>query len=556
MSIINTPAKTLLSVTPPRRGIDLVRDPFWNKGTAFTEAERDALGLRGLLSPRLANMDEQTERVLASLEKCATDFDKYIYLMNLRERNETVFFRVLVDNLEALMPIVYTPTVGRGCQEFGRVFRRPQGLFISHRDAGKVKEVLRNWPIDDVRCIVVTDGERILGLGDLGLNGMGIPVGKLALYTACAGIHPMQCLPIAIDAGTNNEALLEDPLYIGEAIRRIERPVYDALIDEFVQAVKEVWPKALLQWEDFGNSNAFRFLHRYQPQICSFNDDIQGTASVVLAGVYSALRISGKKLTEQRFLFMGAGEAGIGCADLIVSALMSEGMSEAEARKTCWMVDSKGLVVNSRNDLTAHKLPYAHEHTPIKDFMGSVLDLRPSAIIGLSGSGKFTQPMVEAMCEFNERPMVFALSNPTSKSECTAAQAYEWSEGKAIFASGSPFNPVDYNQQTFVPGQGNNAYVFPGVGLGIIVSQAKIVTDEMFFVAARTLANIVTQQDLALGRIYPALNRIREISAAIAAAVCTVVYTRGFSDKTRPTDIMSDVKAAMYEPRYPEYVSE
>lgn len=555
MSTLQTSSSTKVSspTTPPRRGIDLVRDPFWNKGTGFTEAERDALGLRGLLSPRIASIQDQAMRVLASLDKCATDFDKYIYLMNLRERNEALFFRVLVDNLEALMPIVYTPTVGRGCQEFGRVFRRPQGLFISHRDIGKIKDVLRNWPIDEVRCIVVTDGERILGLGDLGLNGMGIPVGKLALYTACAGIHPMQCLPIAIDAGTNNESLLEDPLYIGEPVRRIDRATYDVLIEEFVQAVKEVWPHALLQWEDFGNSNAFRLLHHYQPQICSFNDDIQGTASVVLAGIYSALRISGKKLTDQRFLFMGAGEAGIGCADLIVAALMAEGMSEADARQTCWMVDSKGLVVGSRTDLTVHKLPYAHDHAPAKDFMSAILDLRPSAIIGLSGSGKFTQPMVEAMCEFNERPMVFALSNPTSKSECTAAQAYEWSEGKAIFASGSPFNPVDYNQQTFVPGQGNNAYVFPGVGLGVIVSHAKMVTDEMFFVAARTLANIVTERDLALGRIYPALNRIREISAAIAAAVCETVYARGLTDKPRPADITADVKAHMYEPGYANY---
>jgi malate dehydrogenase (oxaloacetate-decarboxylating)(NADP+) len=539
---------------PNRRGIDLVRDPLWNKGTAFSEAERDALGLRGLLSPRYDTIEQQEMRVMSSLALRESDFDKYIYLMQLRERNETLFFKVLIDNLEALMPIVYTPVVGRGCQEFGRVLRRPPGLFVSRREKGKIKEVLQNWPEKDVRCIVVTDGERILGLGDLGANGMGIPVGKLALYTACAGVHPLQCLPITIDAGTNNENLLEDPLYIGEPVQRLHGASYDALIDEFVHAVKEVWPRALLQWEDFGNSNAFRFLHHYSDTLLSFNDDIQGTAGVTLAGIYSALRITGKPLTEQTFLFMGAGEAGIGCGDLIVSALMAEGMSETAARQRCWFVDSKGLVVSGRTDLAEHKLPYAHAHNPINDFMSALLELRPSAIIGLSGSGKFTKPMVEAMSEFNEHPIIFSLSNPTSKSECTAEEAYAWSDGAGIFASGSPFMPVDYKGKTYVPGQGNNSYVFPGVGLGVIVSEASKVTDEMFFVAARTLAGLVTENDLALGRIYPALNRIREISAEIATAVCEVVYERGLTSKPRPTDIAADVKAHMYEPTYMNYV--
>jgi malate dehydrogenase (oxaloacetate-decarboxylating)(NADP+) len=539
-----------------KRGADLLHDPMVNKGTAFTEVERDALGLRGLLPPRVSTQAQQVTRVLENLRRKESDIEKYIFLVSLQDRNENLFYRVVMDNLDEMMPIIYTPTVGQGCQEFGHIFRHSRGLYISFKDRGRVREILQHWPFRDVRIIVVTDGERILGLGDLGANGMGIPVGKLSLYTACAGIHPTQCLPVTLDVGTNNEALLKDPLYIGLASPRLRGAAYDELVEEFFAGVQEIFPKACIQLEDFGNANAFRLLHHYKDRACTFDDDIQGTAGVTLAGLYSALRITGNRLSDQKVLFLGAGEAGIGIGDLIVTGLAAEGMPEAEAKLRCWFVDSKGLVVSSRTDLVEHKLPYAHDHAPAMGFLQAVESLRPTAIIGVSGMPRtFTQPVVEAMARLNRRPIVFALSNPTSKAECTAEEAYQWSEGRAIFASGSPFKPVTYNGKTFVPGQGNNAYVFPGVGLGVIASQATRVTNEMFFVAAKTLAGMVTDKDYEQGRIYPDLKRIREVSAAIAAAVAEVVYRRGLTTMKRPADLEALVKAQMYDPAYMEYRS-
>ena len=538
-----------------KRGVDLLQAPILNKGTAFTEAERDALGLRGLLPPRVSTQEKQVMRVLENLQRKSSDLEKYIYLLSLQDRQEGLFYRVVMDNLDEMMPIIYTPTVGQGCQEYGHIFRRPRGLYISFKDRGRVREILQNWPHSDVRIIVVTDGERILGLGDLGANGMGIPVGKLALYTACAGIHPTQCLPITLDVGTNNEALLKDPLYIGLAEKRLRGPAFDEMIEEFFAGVQKIFPKACIQLEDFGNSNAFRLLHHYRDLACTFDDDIQGTAAVTLAGLYSALRITGNKLTDHKFLFLGAGEAGIGIGDLIVTGLTSEGMPEAEARRRCCFVDSKGLVVKSRADLVEHKLPYAHDLAPVSDFLQAVETLKPTAIIGVSGMPRtFTKPIVEAMARINRRPIVFALSNPTSKAECTAEEAYTWSEGSAIYASGSPFPPVTYKGKTFVPGQGNNAYIFPGVGLGVIASEATRVTDEMFFVAARKLADLVTEDDLAQGRIYPSLTRIREVSAVIATAVAEVAFKRSLTKMTRPADLSAHIKAQMYDPTYKEYV--
>jgi malate dehydrogenase (oxaloacetate-decarboxylating)(NADP+) len=538
-----------------KRGVDLLHDPALNKGTGFSEKERDGLGLRGLLPARVFTQEGQMARVLENIRRKTSDIEKYIFLVSLQDRNETLFYRVVMGNIEEMMPLIYTPTVGQGCQEFGHIFRRPHGMFISHRDRGRVRQLLRNWPYGDVRMIVVTDGERILGLGDLGANGMGIPVGKLSLYTACAGIHPTQCLPVTLDVGTNNEALLKDPLYIGLPERRLRGQAYDELVDEFVTGVQEVFPKACIQFEDFGNVNAFRLLHHYRDRACMFNDDIQGTASVSMAGVYSALRITGNKLSDQKFLFLGAGEAGIGIGDLIVIGMVKEGMTEAEARRKCWYVDSKGLVVKSRTDLVEHKRPYAHDHAPVTDFLAAVESLKPTALIGVSGMPRtFTKQVVEAMARWNERPILFALSNPTSKSECTAEEAYTWSEGRAIFASGSPFPPVTVKGRTFVPGQGNNAYIFPGVGLGAIISEATRVTDEMFFAAAKTLADMVTEDDLAEGRIYPGLSRIREVSAAIATAVADVAFQRGLTTITRPADLAAHVKAQMYEPTYAECV--
>jgi malate dehydrogenase (oxaloacetate-decarboxylating)(NADP+) len=532
-------------------GYDLLHDPLRNKGTAFTGEEREALGLRGLLPPRIFTLEAQVERILENYGKKPNNLEKYIFLMSLSDRNETLFYRTLIDHLEEMMPIVYTPTVGQACQEYGHIFRRPRGLYISANDKGQIADLLANWPRDDARVIVVTDGERILGLGDLGANGMGIPVGKLALYAGCAGIHPGATLPITLDVGTENEKLLADPLYIGLPQRRLRGEAYDAFVEEFVTAVQARFPRALIQFEDFGNANAFRLLEKYRNRICTFNDDIQGTASVTLAGLYSALRLTGGKLSEQQLLFLGAGEAGIGIADLIVTGMMEEGLTAAEARQRCWFVDSTGLVVKSRSNLAVHKLPYAHDHESLPDLLTAVQTLKPTALIGVSGQPqRFTQPIIAAMSELNERPIIFALSNPTANSECTAEQAYTWSNGRAIFASGSPFDPVTYNGQTFVPGQGNNSYIFPGVGLGVVVSMARHVTDEMFMAAAKTLAEIVTEEDLAQGRIYPSLKMIREVSAQIGAAVAAVAYAQNLARAPRSDDLLAQVKSEMYEPVY------
>ncbi|GJM42134.1 MAG: NAD-dependent malic enzyme [Ardenticatenaceae bacterium] len=532
-------------------GVDLLHNPLLNHGTAFTEEERDAYKLRGLLPPRIFTQERQVMRSLENFRKKRNDLEKYIYLIGLEDRNETLFYRLVMDNLEEMMPIIYTPTVGKACQEYAHIFRRPRGLYISAEDKGRMAEVLANWPHDDVEVIVVTDGERILGLGDLGVNGMGIPVGKLSLYTACAGINPARTLPITLDVGTENSELLADPLYIGLPQRRLRGTEYDALVDEFMTAVSQRYPQAMVQFEDFANLNAFRLLHKYRSQYCTFNDDIQGTASVTLAGIYSALRLTGGKLTEQKLLFLGAGEAGIGIADLIVSAMMDEGLTEEEARQRCWFVDSRGLVESSRTDLAHHKRPYAHEFAPQADLLSAVQALRPTGLIGVSGrGGMFTQPVVEAMAALNEQPIVFALSNPTSNSECTAEEAYRWSAGRAIFASGSPFDPVEFNGRTFVPGQGNNSYIFPGVGLGVVAVKARHVTDEMFMTAARTLAGLVTEADLAKGRVYPSLQRIREVSAAIGTAVAEVVYAQDLARVERPDNLPAYIEAQMYQPVY------
>jgi len=536
-------------------GVALLRDPALNKGTAFSEEERDALGLRGLLPPRVYTIDAQVEKVIWNLKKKPTDLERFIFLTSLQDRNKTLFYRVLLDNIEDLMPIVYTPTVGLACQEYGHIFRRPRGVFITANDKGRIADLLRNWPYKDIRVIVVTDGERILGLGDLGADGMGIPVGKLALYTACGGIAPSLTLPITIDVGTENKELLNDPLYIGLRQRRLRGEPFDDLIEEFVIAVQQVFPGAMIQFEDFGNVNAFRLLEKYRNEVCCFNDDIQGTAAVTLAGLYSAMRITGGNLKDHTFLLLGAGEAGIGMGNLIVSAMVDEGLSEEEARLRCWYVDSKGLVVKSRTDLTGYKRQYAHDHPPVTTFLEAVKALRPTAIIGVSGQPKkFTQDVLEAMAGFNERPIVFSLSNPTSKCECTAEEAYTWTDGRAIFASGSPFNQIIFKGRKLVPAQGNNVYIFPGVGLGVIASWARHVTDEMFLVAARILAQEVSETDLRIGRVYPPLPRIREVSIAIAVAVADVAYKRGLATKPRPEDLSGYIETLIYEPEYQSYV--
>jgi malate dehydrogenase (oxaloacetate-decarboxylating)(NADP+) len=541
---------------PPVTGPQVLTNPLLNKGTAFTERERDALGIRGLLPPRVFTLEEQLQRTLTSLRSKPSNLEKYIYLTTLQNRNEILFYRLVIEHIEEMVPIIYTPTVGEACQKYGAIYTKPRGMFISLRDRGHVAEILRHWPQPGVRLIVVTDGERILGLGDLGALGMGIPVGKLALYTACAGLHPSYTLPITLDVGTENAELHAGSAYIGLKQKRARGADFDSFIEEFVLAVKEVFPKALVQWEDFGNTNAFRVLHAYRHRIPSFNDDIQGTAAVVLAGVIGALRLTKATLAQQKILFLGAGEAGTGIADLFVSALCAEGLSEADARARCWFVDSKGLLVKNRGDkLAPHKLPYAHEHAFVATLAEAVKVLKPTALIGVSGMpATFTQEIVATMAKLNKRPIIFALSNPTSKAECTAEQVYPWSDGRAIFASGSPFEPVEFNGHRHVPGQGNNIYIFPGVGLGALVCEAREVTDAMFLVAAQTLAGLVGPEDLAVGRVYPSLTKVREVSLQIAAAVATAAHNAGLAQAPRPADIVEDIRGRMFEPVYREYV--
>ena len=535
-------------------GVKILHDPIRNKGTAFTEADREALNLTGLLPPRVHSPAEQELRVLGNIRSQPTDLDRYLYLISLQDRNETLFYRVVMNHIEEMMPLIYTPTVGAACQAFQHVFRRPRGFYVSARDRGNIKNILQNWPHKDARIIVITDGERILGLGDLGVQGMGIPIGKLSLYTACAGIHPKHCLPVMLDVGTNNESLLNDPLYNGLEQRRMRGKKFDSLLDEFIEAAKEVFPGILIQFEDFGNTNAFRLLDKYRDNLKCFNDDIQGTGAVALSGIMGAMRITGEKLADQRLLFLGAGEAGIGTADAFVAALVDEGMSVEEARGKCWFVDTQGLLTSDRDHIAHHKQRFAREHPPITDFLEAVNTLKPTAILGLSGQpGSFPKEVIEAMAKINKRPIIFALSNPTSKAECTAEQAYRWSKGRAIFASGSPFDAVKLGNKTYVPGQGNNVYIFPGVGLGAIVSGARVVTDEMFLAASYSLANQVSETDLSRGSIYPPLNKIREVCALIAYEVAKIAWDKGLTDREEPADIMAEIRKAMYQPVYPHY---
>jgi malate dehydrogenase (oxaloacetate-decarboxylating)(NADP+) len=536
-------------------GPALLANSILNKGTAFTERERDALDLRGLLPPRVFTIEEQMERTLSNYRSRESDLEKYVYLTSLQNRNETLFYRLMQAHIEEMIPIIYTPTVGQACLEYGLIYRRARGMFISLRERGRIAEILRHWPCADVRMIVVTDGERILGLGDLGALGMGIPVGKLSLYTACAGLHPYYCLPITLDVGTDNAALRSDPFYIGLNHGRVRGAPYDDFIAEFVEAVCHVFPKALIQWEDFGNQNAFRLLHAYRSRVCSFNDDIQGTAAVALAGVLAGLRLAGGGLRDQKLLFLGAGEAGTGIADLFVSAARLEGLSEAEARDRCWFVDSKGLVVKSRLEtLAEHKRPYAHDHEHIATLAGSVDALSPTVLIGVSASPRtFTREILERMAAINSRPLILALSNPTSKAECTAEEAYRWTGGRAVFASGSPFPPVTLDGRTHVPGQGNNVYVFPGVGLGALTAEASQVSDTMFLKAAQKLASLASGEDLSMGRVYPALSKVREVSIQIATAVAEEAHACGLARRPRPDDIEADIRARVFDPDYYDY---
>ncbi|WCJ29492.1 NADP-dependent malic enzyme [Euphorbia peplus] len=539
-------------------GYSLMRDPHHNKGLAFTEKERDAHYLRGLLPPAISTQDLQEKKLMHNLRQYKVPLQRYVAMMDLQERNERLFYKLLIDNVEELLPVVYTPTVGEACQKYGSIFRRPQGLYISLKEKSKILEVLKNWPERNIQVIVVTDGERILGLGDLGCQGMGIPVGKLSLYTALGGIRPSACLPVTIDVGTNNEQLLNDEFYIGLKQKRATGQEYSELLEEFMTAVKRNYgEKVLIQFEDFANHNAFDLLEKYSKSHLVFNDDIQGTASVVLAGLLAALKLVGGSLADHRFLFLGAGEAGTGIAELIALEISKQTQVPIEeTRKNIWLVDSKGLIVSSRLESLQHfKKPWAHEHEPVKGLLDAVKAIKPTVLIGSSGVGRtFTKEVVQAMASFNKKPLILALSNPTSQSECTAEEAYTWSEGRAIYASGSPFDSVEYNGKVFVPGQANNAYIFPGLGLGLIMSGAIRVHDDMLLAASEALAAQVKQENFDKGLIYPPFSNIRKISAHIAADVAAKAYELGLASRLpRPNDLVKFAESCMYSPIYRSY---
>lgn len=536
-------------------GAELLHDPFLNKGTAFTIEERKAFGLSGLLPPVICTLEEQEERFLKNFRSLGSDMEQYVSLIDLQDRNRTLFYRVILNNLQEMTPIIYTPTVGKACLAYGTIFRRSRGVYVSAEEEDRMEAILRNWPYEDIRVIVVTDGSRILGLGDLGAHGMGIPVGKLSLYTACAGIHPTLTLPITLDVGTDNRDLLEDPNYMGLRKPRLQGRDYSRFMDRFMGAVRNVFPDALVQFEDFSTRHAFHLLDRYRDTVCSFNDDIQGTGASALAGILSALRISGGKLSEQRFLFMGAGEAGIGIGDTITAAMMSEGVSEVEARKRCWFWDIGGLLTADREDLSEHQRLYAQEVARPADFMDAITSFCPTALIGVCGcGGLFDEDVIRALTRCNERPILFAMSNPTTSAECTAEEAYRYSDGKAIFASGSPFPPVSVDGMTCIPGQANNVYIFPGVGMGVAAVKAEKVPDEMFFIAARTVAECVNEEELANGSVFPALSRIREVSEEIAVRVAEYAFDKGLARIPCPVNIRKHIRSQMFHPEYPDYL--
>jgi len=532
-------------------GCERLRNPILNQSTAFSEEQRKRLGLEGLLPPHVESLETQKSRALAQLEMLTEDLQRYEFLMDLYAHNQTLFFALLMSDPARFMPLVYTPTVGEACEKFHKIFKHPAGLYLPITAKGRLKELMGNWPQADVRFIVATDGERILGLGDLGTGGMGIPIGKLALYTAVAGVPPELTLPVMLDVGTNNEALLKDPLYLGLRQARVRGAEYDAFIEEFVEAVQTLYPKCCLQWEDFANFNAEAILEKYRDKICTYNDDIQGTAGVALAGVYGCLRIEQKKLTEQVFLFMGAGAAATGIAELICEAMMMEGLSREEAYRRCWLFDVHGLVESSRTDLAEFQKPFAHQHAPCSSFVEAIEMVKPTGIIGVSTVPKlFNQQVIEAMSKINERPIIFPYSNPTSHSECTAEEAYTWSRGKAIFASGSPFPPFTLNGQRFVPGQGNNVYIFPAMGMAVLATEAKRVTQQMFIVAARAVAEQVTSQDLEVGLIYPHQSKILEASLHTATKIAEYIFDNDLAGVSRPENIEAHVHSMAYKPVY------
>jgi len=550
-------------MTTNKRGIEVLQDPSLNRTTGFTEAEKQSLGIVGLVPDVTESIETQLSRVLLQLKKKATDLDRFIYLMNLLDTNETLFYQTLMSDPARFLEIVYDPTIGEACLKFDHIMRRPHGMYLSITRKGHVKEVLRNWPVKDVRFICVTNAGRILGLGDLGANGMGIPIGKLQLYTAAAGVPPQGLLPMYLDAGTNNETYLNDPLYVG---LRQHRPSSDELygfVDEFVAAVQEVFPNCCIHFEDWTGVDAIALLARYRDKISCYNDDIQGTAGVTLAGLINALKITDGHLKDQRILFLGSGSAAIGLADLIVSALGQQGVASEKARQKIRMFDTQGLIVEGRPGLSAAKLPYAYKGAPSKPFnhldlateqpqiVAAIEDFNPTILIGVSTVGKlFSQEVVEAMSRHNERPIIFALSNPIEKHECLPQDAYAWSKGKAVYAGGVQFPPVHFAGETYLPSQANNLYIFPAVGMAIYATNAKRVTDEMFIEAAHAVADQVTPEQLKLGMLYPPQSNILEVEIQTAARVAKLVFNAGLARVGRPADMVAFIRKHVYQPEY------
>jgi malate dehydrogenase (oxaloacetate-decarboxylating)(NADP+) len=550
-----------------KRGTDVLNDPQINKANGFTEAERQALGLVGLIPDHTESMETQLERVMLQLKHKDTDIDRFIYLMNLLATNQTLFYRTLMSDPARFLEIVYDPTIGEACLKFDHIMRRPMGMYLSIKRRGHIKEVLRNWPVKDVRFICVTNAGRILGLGDLGANGMGIPIGKLQLYTAAAGVPPQGLLPMYLDAGTNNETYLADPLYVGLRQHRPPTEELYAFVDEFVDAVQEVFPNCCLHFEDWTGVDAIALLARYRNKVSCYNDDIQGTAGVTLAGMINALKITGGQLKDQRILFLGAGSAAIGLADLIVSALGQQGVAPDVARQQIRLFDTQGLVVAGRPGLAAHKLPYAHKLAPSKPFnhldlasecpqiVAAVEDFKPTALIGVSTVGKlFSREVVEAMSRHNGRPIIFALSNPTEHHECPPGDAYEWSRGDVVYAGGVQFPPVHLGGQTFLPSQANNLYIFPAVGMAIYATNAKHVTDDMFIEAAHAVADQVSPEQLKLGMLFPPQSNILEVEIQTAARVAKLVFDAGLARVDRPADMVAFIRQHVYTPEYQAFV--
>ncbi|RWS10093.1 NADP-dependent malic enzyme-like protein [Dinothrombium tinctorium] len=526
-------------------------DVYSGQDLAFTLRERESLGLKGLLPPAIRSQELQVKTVIETIRAAKDQLSKYLYLRDLQDYNERLFYRVLCLYTEELMPIVYTPVVGEACIKFSHIYKRPRGLYITVHDAGHIHSILSNWPEKNVKAICVTDGERILGLGDLGANGMGIPIGKLSLYTALAGVPPYLTVPITIDVGTNNETFLNDPYYIGLKQKRVRGPQYDDLLDEFMEAVVKKWGRScLIQFEDFANANAFRLLEKYKNNFCTFNDDIQGTASVAVAGIICSARLTGMKLSQNKFLFLGAGEAAIGIADFIVMAMKEEGLSEEEALERIYMIDSRGLITVDRpaGGVEGHKIRFAKAVEHCKELENVIDMLKPTALIGVSAQHKsFNETVLKKMASYNKRPLIFALSNPTSKAECTAEEAYTCTEGRCVFASGSPFDPVTINGQTFHPGQGNNAYIFPGVALAVMACNVHHIPDETFLVAAKALADLVSKEHIAQGRVYPPLQQIREVCLQVAAKVAQYFFVESLATlRPEPEDKLLFMRGKQY----------